>query len=147
MAGEFKAIGDELVTFLNGESFSQTFTAIRRNRVFREQEATNQLGVYVFPIQHERGIDTRIDWRLRHTVGVGLLKKLVSTEAGIVAEEDGLIVLADEIEQAIAKQKSFGEFQLDQIGFVTRSAFSDELATSSGSFGTVIQFVLWSFVR
>jgi hypothetical protein len=126
----YKTILDAIVTYLNGESFSQPFTAVRLNRVVRETEASSALGVFVFPIERTRTRDGRDKWRVDYTVGIAICKKITATtDAAALAEEDGLMALNDEIEDSISTQSDFGGAGLfptfDAAGG-TKAPFNDE---------------------
>ncbi len=126
----YKTIIDAIVTYLNGETFSQAFTAQRLNRVVRETEASNSLGVFVFPVERSRIRDGRDKWRVDYTVGVAIVKKITATtDAAALAEEDSMMALNDEIEDSIATQRDFGGAGLvptfDAAGG-TKAPFNDE---------------------
>jgi hypothetical protein len=127
---QWKDVCESIVTYLNGESFSQAFAAGRLNRVVTESEASSAIRVYVFPVDRTRVQEERFEATRTFSLAIAVIKTLTATTpAAALLEEDDLLTLVDEIEDSIASQTSFGEYQVtkqfDSAGGA-RAPFSDE---------------------
>jgi hypothetical protein len=135
MAAKVVQLCEDIVSHLNNQSLSQAFTAFRRNIWYTNLEDTNDLQVVVTPQETETTIETRQSSSRRFRVNV-IIQQKVSAQA----QEDGLMQLSEEIEDALRGQAmgefGFSEFS-DTIG--SRQFIDLDAAASEGLFRTVIQ--------
>lgn len=126
--------------FLNGESYSQAFTAARSNVPVKSLEETNSLVVEVFPGEYTVDAETRGDWRYEYTVNVAVSK--VITAADRQTEEDGLLALAEEIQESL-KDEAMGDFSMLTLTTQTgaKQHFNAERLLSAGQFVAVLEVV------
>ncbi len=117
MIAAYKTLGDLIVGHLNSLPLSQAFTAVRKNRLVLEQETDTSIHVEVYPFQRTAIPDTRNDeWLRVYTMVIELAKKVMSDDvAAALIEVDGLIKLADEIEDRIVKTPVIGQFHLESL--------------------------------
>lgn len=135
MAAKVVDVCDAIVGYLNSQTLSQSFTAARRNVWYTNLEDTNDLQVVVTPSETETNPETRQSFSRRFRVNV-IVQKKVQTQA----EEDALMQLSEEIEDALRGVEmagfGFSEFS-ETVG--SRQFIDIDAAASEGLFRTVIQ--------
>jgi hypothetical protein len=93
MSAKVVEICQGIVDFLNSESFSQTFTATRKNVWLHAMEDTDDLQVVVVPQEAETEPETRAGIRRTYRVHI-----VVQQPALLQDDQDALIELSEEIE-------------------------------------------------
>lgn len=94
----FTAICDALVSYLNGETFSRSFTAVRVSVPNWELEKITGLTVEVFPSQESRNRTSRDSWTVQYTIGIAIRDRTTS-----LAKTDAMLALVDELKDSIGK--------------------------------------------
>jgi len=109
-------IADAIVAALNGGSFSESFTAVRRYRPQYDLEDVKTLRVTVVPKTLAEAAATRVTTAGDLEIDVAVQKKLAATTgsdqtAADEAEIDGLMDLVQEIREFIRATGAFGVAQ------------------------------------
>jgi len=97
-----KALRDEIVTYLQGQSYSAPFdggfSVARTNQLVSLLEETNTVKVFVAPGIQSRERDTRRDMANSWQVLISIQERIdVNTPAAQLAREDEIIELSNEI--------------------------------------------------
>jgi hypothetical protein len=140
MGAKIADLRDAVVTFINGESYSQSFTATAANIPTLELESTNDVVVTVFPGEFQVDIESRNTWQYQYTVHIAIQKTI--TAADRMAEEDTMLLLAEEIEDSL-KDQNIGRFALFNITATAgpRLPFMAEQLASAGHFTAILEAV------
>ena len=111
-----------IVSYLNGLTLSQSFTAIRVNRWYDQLETSNGLQVVVLPVEKTLEPIDRGSMQRTFQVAVVIQKNFVAA----LNDEDAMLLLCEEIEDALYSQDfaNFGFQGFDDIG----TAFMDDEA-------------------
>lgn len=110
MPAKVVTLCEAVVDFLNGESYSQSFTATRTNAGVNQLEDTNDLQVTVFPGDYQVEIESRDAWRRTYSVFVVVQKNTDTKD-----DEDEMLELVEEIESSL-ENEDMGEFVM--VGLV-----------------------------
>jgi len=137
MPAKIVTLCDAVVDFLNGESYSQAFTATRANVPVRTLEETNGLVVEVFPGDYVVEEETRTEWRYEYTVNIAVSQ--VITAADRLQAEDDLLELVEEIEESLKSEPMDG-FSMFNLSATAAGAqhFNAERLLASGQFIAVL---------
>ena len=112
----FSDAGDAIVEFLNSQTFTLTFTAERKNNPYSILNSTNQLTCTVFPNIRSFNRDARGDFERGLQIGVAVHKLVeADTDEAALTEEDSIMDVMQEVEEALATQQSFGTAQLESF--------------------------------
>jgi hypothetical protein len=134
MAADICTLCDAVVSFLNGETYTETFTATRQNVPNAELEDTTDFVVTVYPGDTSTSLEDRATYRKTYGVFVVVQKSVVTQ-----TEEDEVFNLVQEIDESLQNQ-AMGNFDLAQA-FATagaRSSLVREQLLSSNQFVCVL---------
>jgi len=139
MGAEHVDLADAVKTFLNGESYSQEFTATRRYTPITSAQDLADLTVTVYPGTRRSVVLTRGTRQKFHTVHVAVQQKLAHTsEANAKTEADALVLLMEEIGDSLEGQtqdsKHFRTINENQHS----PLFNSEALREAGVFSSVI---------
>lgn len=139
MPAKVVSLCTEVVSFLNGLTLSQSFTAERYNVWTDDLAEASGLKVMVIPLDAESNSITRTDLERRFRVNI-IVQKRLTAQQNTNSEQDELILLSEEIENAI-----YGE-TMGQFGFVdfsdnagTRAVIETDAVVNGRQFRTVLQ--------
>lgn len=140
MSAKIVTLCEAVKDFLNGETYSQSFTAVRSNVPVRTLEETNAIVVEVFPGEYMVEEETRGDWRYEYTVNIAVSQ--VITAADRQAAEDGLLLLVEEIEDSL-KDEKMGDYPMLSVSALAapKSHFNTERLLSAGQFIAVLEVI------
>lgn len=138
MPAKVVTLCDAIASYLNNYTFSQSFTAIRRNVWYVNLEDTNDLQVVVVPQETETSSETRSASQRRFRVMVIIQKRM--TTANEQTQQDDMLQLTEEIEDALYGV-GMGDFGFDTFGETAGSRQLIELETMAQQrlFRTVLQ--------
>lgn len=138
MAARLVGVCEAVKDFLNGESFSQPFTAVRKNTYSWQVEDTSSIQVVVLPGEVETLVMDRRSAERKFQVMVVIAKKLSSSDN--LTAQDELLMLAEEMEDAFYSQQMDGyAFESFSATTGTRVPIDQEASLSSRLFRTVIE--------
>lgn len=141
MAGEWKQIGDALVTVLNTGTYSQSFTAKRVNLVDLRAEKEKLLRVEVAPLLRRKASFTRNGPLTVYTGAVFVIKLMSShSSVAMIAEQDALIQLCDEIGESLDAVKAIGGGSFSTVDEVDKQLFDIESMREANLFLSRIDF-------
>jgi len=112
----FSDAGDAIVQFLDSQTFSLSLSTQRKNNPYSILNSTNELTCTVFPNVRSLNRDTRGDFERGLQIGVAVHKLVeADTEEAALAEEDSIMDVMEEVEEALATQQVFGNAQLESF--------------------------------
>jgi len=143
MASVQAGLRDAVVSYLNGESYSLSFTAVAANVPTVELEASQGVVVTVFPGDFEQEQETRGALREEWTINIALQKVIVATTpATRLAEEDTMLQLREEIAASLLGEPMSGKGMLALTGEgVAQAPFAAEQLATASQFVAVLGVV------
>lgn len=135
MAARLVDVCEAVKDFLNAESFSQSFTATRKNRWAWKVEDAANLQVTVLPNDVETTELDRSRAERKFNLIVVIAKKVATQE-----QEDELLLLAEELEDALYAQP-MASYAFESFSATTgsRVAMESDPALNTGLFRTVLE--------
>ena len=130
MAAQIVQLAEAVTDFLNSASFSQVFTAERRNRVREDLSAVQDLNVWVVPAILSSEVHSRRDDLVDFGIQVAVVRESVEDD-----EIDDMLFLMDQLSQALTHE-NFDPFQY--AGQVNTPIYSPERIDNEGIFLSVI---------
>jgi hypothetical protein len=128
MAADISTLCDAVTTFLNGEAYTETFTATRANSPTFDMEESAVLQVTVFPGDINSTLEDRATYRKEYGVYI-----VIESPATTVSSQDDVMNVAQEIEESLQNQ-AMGNFDLIRAHATdgARVPFIREQVLSSG---------------
>lgn len=142
MSAKIVTVCDALVSYLNGLTLSQAFTAERQNIWVEDMADSDAYRVVVVPLETETTIESRSASQRRFRVNVIVQKRLLS--GNDLADSDACLELMEEIEDALygIDQGGFSFNQFDEtVG--SRSFLDIDAALGARAFRSVLQISYW----
>lgn len=138
MPAKVVTLCESIVSYLNNQTFSQSFTATRNNVWYTALEDTDALQVAAVPQEIETTSETRQSSQRRYRVLVLIQKRMTSGDDQ--ADQDEMLELTEEIETALYGE-NMGEFGFDTFNETAgaRQVFELEAMAQQRMFRTVLQ--------
>jgi len=130
MTAPIVALAESVTTYLNTLAFTQTVTAVKRNRVRDDLSAVQDLELWVVPQRMESLVNTRITEELILSVNV-----VVVREAKTDTEIDTMLSFTNEISEALVHQDML---PFRYAGQTNDPIYSAEQVDSQGIFITAL---------
>lgn len=131
-------ICDAVKDYLNAETFTQSFTATRRNVWYDDLDDTNSVQVVVVPQESDTEPETRSGLQRRYRVLVIVQKRM--SDGVDLDTQDAMLLLAEEIETKLYGQSMAG-FRFVTYGETSgsRLTIDTDAASRLQVFRTVMQ--------
>lgn len=138
MAAKVVTLCGDLVTYLNGLTLSQAFTAERFDAWLEDVADSDAYRIIVVPQDTETTVETRTATQRRFRINVIVQKRLLSGDD--LADTDACLLLAEEIEDALYG-RAMGNFGFSEFNETagSRSFVELEALASDRVFRTVVQ--------
>ena len=112
----FSDAGDAIVAFLDTQTFSLELVSRRENNPYSILDSSNELTCTVFPNVRAFNRDARGSYERLIQVGVAVHKLIeADTQEAAKAEEDAILDVMEEVEEALATQNNFGTALLESF--------------------------------
>lgn len=135
MPAKIATLCDAVKDFLNGQSYTETFTATRSNAPVNQLEDTEEIIVTVFPGDYLVDIESRDTWRRTYSVFVAV-QKCVDGQV----EEDAMLLLTEEIEASLENQNMDDFAMISLVGTLgARTPLDADQIRGAGQFVSVIE--------
>jgi hypothetical protein len=140
VAAKVVTLCDSVVTFLNGLTLVEPYTAVRQNVLMDQLEQITGLSVFVLPVESELTQETREDRQRLLRVATIVQDRLPGTLTEQRDRGDVLLELTEQIEDALY-QEAMGDFEFFAFGETTGSRTLVDLdsASARGLFRTVVE--------
>lgn len=139
MSARIIDIIDALVSSINGETWTQTFTATRGYGQRMKPSELSALKVILAPLTRAREYQDRGTSQLEYEIDIGFFKHISGAIAARDLEVDDLVELVDELEVFwMSRNITVGPSKLTTIVSNTDPIFDGELLRDSGVFASVL---------